>query len=164
MDASYKSAKRVALGLEKEQTALPGDDLWSISLGDSFSLRTEMPFQFFEQGFEPPDEQTAQKAALMLYEEEYAADQKEAQRRFEALKRALAAGDDKSLSRLLSQLPPEEWLSLIFLDGERLRDELLPLLDSAESACRELFSRALDRALEHLVDYKELLEALKKHC
>ena len=44
MSSSYESAKRVALGLVKEQAAQSGDDLWSISLGDSFSLRTEMPF------------------------------------------------------------------------------------------------------------------------
>ena len=120
--------------------------------------------QFFEQGFEPPDEQTAQKAALMLYEEEYAADQKEAQRRLERLKRALSSGDAKGLEKLLSELPPVEWLSLIFLDGDRLREELVPLLDAADAPCRKLFSEALEQGLEQLVDFKDLLEALKKHC
>jgi hypothetical protein len=164
MSSSYESAKRVALGLVKEQAAQSGDDLWSISLGDSFSLRTEMPFQFFERGFEPPDEQTAQKAALMLYEGEFAADQKGAQKRFDALKQALAASDERRLSKLLAEAPLSEWFSLIFLDGDRVKDELVPLLEKSGAPCRAAMSAALDRALEQLVDFKGLLETLKTYC
>jgi len=164
MSTSYEAAKRVALGLEREQAAPMGGDLWSVSLGNSFSLQTEMPFQFFERGFEPPDEQTAQKAALMLYEEEFAADQKAAEERFAALRQSLAASDLTGLRQLISRAPLAEWMSLIFLEGGRLREELVPLLDSADEPCRAAFAQALDAALEQLVDFKDLMETLRTHC
>ena len=165
MDAYYEGAKRVALGLEREQVAQTGDDLWSVSLGGDFRFSSEMPFQFFERGFEPPDEQTAQKSALMLlYGEEYAEDRKAAEKRLEELKRALAQPAADGVRRCMEEAPPEEWLSLIFLDGDRLREELVPLLDSAGSECKAVVAAALDGALARLVDFKDLLEVLRQHC
>lgn len=164
MSSSYEAAKRVALGLERGQEAPVVDDLWSVSFGADFSLRTEMPFQFFEKGFEPPDEQTAQKAALMLFEEEFAADQKAAEERFRVLRQSLAASDLDGVQRLLAEAPPVGWLSLIFLEGETLWTELVPALESADEPCRTAFSQALDAALEQLVDFKDLMETLRKHC
>lgn len=165
MSASYESAKRVALGMEHEKkTAAPlGDDLWNVSLGGGFGFAAEMPFQFFEKGFEPPDEQTAQKAGLMLYEE-YTSDQKTAEARFDTLKALLAASDLSGLKKLLADAPLVQWMSLIFLDGDRLRDELVPQLEASDAVCRAAFSAAADEALRQLVDYRDLLETLQKHC
>ena len=167
MSASYESAKRVALGLEKEPPVQAGDDLWNISLDGGFGgfgIAAEMPFQFFEKGFEPPDEQTAQKAALMLYDVEYNTDRQAAEARLAALEKALAASDLNGLQRLLADAPPVQWLSLIFLDGGAIRDTLVPLLEQADASCRRAFSDAADLALRQLVDFRELWETLKKHC
>ena len=100
----------------------------------------------------------------MLYEGEFAADQKGAQKRFDALKQALAASDERRLSKLLAEAPLSEWFSLIFLDGDRVKDELVPLLEKSGAPCRAAMSAALDRALEQLVDFKGLLETLKTYC
>ena len=167
MNTSYESAKRVALGLEREQAAQAGDDLWNISLDGGFGgfgIAAEMPFQFFEKGFDPPDEQTAQKAALMLYDTEYNADRQAAEERLAALKKMLAASDLPGLQRLLAEAPPVQWLSLIFLDGCVIRDTLVPLLEQADEPCRRAFSDAADQALLQLVDFQDLWETLKKHC
>ena len=165
MNSSYQEARRVALGLEREQASAESDDLWSISLGDSVSFRTEMPFQFFEKGFEAPDEQTAQKVALqVVYEEEYAADSAEAAKRLAELENALAEGSADRLRKLLEAVPLEEWLSLIFLDGAKLREELAPKIRGAEEDCRKLLGEALDSAKQKLVSFQDLFVALRTYC
>mgnify|MGYP003291851607 CR=1 FL=1 len=164
MRSTYESAKRIALGLEKESEIRTGEDLWNITLGESFSLTGEMPFQFFEQGFEPPEEQIAHKAALMLYEAEYARDCRNAEKRLEELCSALRKADGAALRRVLRGSELAEWLSLIFLDGEELQNKLLPLLSEADENCRAVFSGAVDAALEKLVDFTALMKALKKSC
>lgn len=165
MSASYETAKRVALGMEKEAAALPGDDLWNISLDGGFGIAAEMPFQFFEKGFDPPDEQEAQKSTLMLhYEAEYAADRRQAEENLAALLKALAAKDAREAERLLAAAPPAQWLSLIFLDGETVKRELVPRLKETSDGCRAAVGKALDEALEQLVEFKALLQALKSCC
>ena len=164
MSAEYEAARRVALGLEREQALQEGGDLWNISLGDGFSLQAEMPFQFFERGFEPPDEQTAHKAALMLFDEEFEDDRKAAQARLARMMTDLEAGDAQDLRTLLEEAPPDEWLSLIFLDGADLRDRLVPLLDKAGPDCRSVAGEALDKALDRVLEFRDLLEVLKDHC
>lgn len=164
MSAEYEAARRVALGLEREQAPQEGSDLWNISLGDGFSLQAEMPFQFFERGFEPPDEQTAQKAALMLFDEEFEDDRKAAKKRLARMMTDLETGEAQDLRALLDEAPPEEWLSLIFLEGGELRDRLVPLLDRADEDCRRAVTAALDKALDRLLEFRDLLETLKKHC
>ena len=164
MSATYESARRIALGLEKEQEQAAGDDIWSVSLGGGFGLRAEMPFQFFERGFEAPDEQVAQRAALKLYQEEYEADRTVAEDRLRRLKLGLQTNDAAGLHALFSEAPVEEWLSLIFLEGQPLRDELLPLLDDTDAACRAEAAQAFGQGLSRLVDFKDLLEALQEHC
>ena len=44
MSSSYESAKRVALGLEKEAEEVVGDDLWNVSPGGGFGISMELPF------------------------------------------------------------------------------------------------------------------------
>ena len=163
MSTSYEEARRIALGLEKEKVALPDDNIWSVSLGGDFGLRAEMPYQFFEKSFEPPEEQAAQRAALMLYEE-YDADRGKAKECLKCLKEALQKGDAGEVKKLLEKEPVEEWLSLIFLEGAPLRDELLPLIDGADASCRSVLAPAFEKALERMVDFRELLETLQKHC
>ena len=164
MDPYYELAKRIALGLEKDLEIQTGDDIWGISLGDSFSIQTEMPYQFFEKGFAPPDELTAQRAALMLYDEEFAADQKQAEENLAALKEALRGNDLAALKELFAKAGTEEWMSLVFLDGEKLQNELAPLLDQADLACQKVAADAFEKGLKKLVDFQDLLEALIKHC
>ena len=160
MSTAYENAKRVALGLVSDQTEQSGDDLWNISLGGDFSIAAEMPFQFFERGFEPPEEQIMQKTALKLYDDEYEADRKAAEDRLETLKTALADSDLSALKSCMNEVHPEEWLSLIFLDGEKLKEELVPLIKRTSPECRSAFSAAIDKALKRLVDFKDLLETL----
>ena len=164
MDPYYESAKRIALGLEKDLEIDTGDDLWGISLGGSFGIQTEMPYQFFEKGFAPPDELTAQKAALMLYDEEFAADQKQAENNLNTLVEALKKNDLAAIEALFAKGRPEEWMSLVFLDGEKLQNELAPLLDQADPECRKTAADAFVKGLSRLVDFKDLLEALIRHC
>ena len=128
MSTAYQNAKRVALGLVSDRAEQPGDDLWNISLGGDSPFAVEMPFQFFERGFEPPEDQIMQKSALKLYDDEYEADRKAAEDRLETLKTALAASDLSALKSCLNEVHPEEWLSLIFLDGDKLKEELVPLI------------------------------------
>ena len=164
MDPYYESAKRIALGLEKDLDIQVGDDIWGISLRDSFSIQTEMPYQFFEKGFAPPDELTAQKAALMLYDEEFTADQKQAEKNLKKLQEALEKNDLAALQELFGKVGIEEWMSLVFLDGEILQSELTPLLDKADPFCRKAALDAFEKGLKKLVDFQDLLEALIKHC
>jgi hypothetical protein len=164
MSASYEAARRVALGLERKQQIVFGEDLWNISLGDDFGTRADMPFQFFGKGFEPPDEQTAQKTSLMLYDDEYEADRSAAALRLEKLEEALRADNLPALSALLSQVPVEEWLSLIFLEGKKLEAELPPLLQQTSSACRACLVEALDAGVSRLVVFQDLLKTLRQLC
>ena len=164
MSADYEAARRVAVGLEKEQETVMGNDLWDISLGEDIGVQAEMPFQFFGRGFEPPDEQTAQRAALMLYDEEFAADRKRAEARLLRLEQVLKAGDAAALSALLAEQPVEEWLNFIFLNGKKLESGLPPLLETADPRCRALFAAALDAALSRLVAFPDLLQTLRGLC
>lgn len=177
MSEAYEAARRVALGLEREQAVQAGSDIWNISLGDSFSpgdgfgglggipgLQAEMPFQFFERGFEAPDEQTAQKGALMLFDDEYEDDRRTAEQRLTRLSQALEKNDRESLDALLAEAPAEEWLSLIFLDGSVLREKLVPLMDGADESCRAALGAALEEAIGRLVEYRDLLESLRQRC
>ena len=164
MDPYYESAKRIALGLEKDLMIQSGDDIWGISLGESFGVQTEMPYQFFEKGFEAPDELTAQKAALMLYDEEYAADKKQVEENLITFEEALKKNDLAAMQALFAKAGTEEWLSLVFLDGEILQNELAPLLDQADPACRKAAAEAFGKGLSNLVDFEDLLKALIRHC
>ena len=164
MSAAYENAKRVALGLVSDRPDQSGDDLWNISFGGDLPFTAEMPFQFFERGFEPLEEQIMQKSALKLYDAEYEADRKAAEGRLETLKTALADSDLNALKACLNEVHPEEWLSLIFLDGKQLKDELVPLLEVSSPECRTAFSAAMEKALKRLVDFKDLLESLKMCC
>lgn len=160
MSTSYENAKRIALGLVREQEFDPGDDLWNVSLGDDFGMAGEMGFQFFERGFEVPDDQDMQKSALKLYPSEYEADKLSAETRLTELKDALSKSDLAAMKACLNEVHPEEWLTLIFLDGEQLKEELVPLLKSASPECRKVFSAAMEKALKRLVDFKDLMEVL----
>ena len=164
MNADYEAAKRVALGLTREQKRDTGDDLWNIKFDDDLPVDGEIPFQFFERGLEPTEELSLQKFALAVYSPDYADDCRDAERRLDALKQALAASDTDALKDCLTEVPPEEWLSLIFLDSSKLKGELVPLLDSASDDCRKSFGKALDKALSHLVNFKDLMLALKTRC
>lgn len=164
MSASYEAARKIALGLEKERTESSGLDLWNISLGDGFNMQAEMPFQNFAKGFEPPDELLSHRAALMLYDDEFAADCHVAEGRLARLEKCLAARDEENLQALLEEAPLEEWLSLIFLDGDKLEKELTPLIEKAGDGCRSQLAAALDGAMERLVAFRELAEALRGMC
>ena len=87
-----------------------------------------------------------------------------AEKRLASLKRALAASDKDELNKCLEEVNPEEWLSLIFLDGDQLLDDLVPLLRKASPECRSSMNEALSQALSRLVDFKDLLEALRSQC
>jgi hypothetical protein len=166
MSEAYESAKRIALGLAKDLD-LPfdgGDSLWNIDLGSDFGLKGEIGFQNFEFAFEPPEELEMQKSNLRLFDDEYEEDRQMAEKRLASLKRALAASDKDELNKCLEEVNPEEWLSLIFLDGDQLLDDLVPLLRKASPECRSSMNEALSQALSRLVDFKDLLEALRSQC
>ena len=163
MNSDYQSAKQIALGLEDVQFVQSGEDLWNVSLGDHFSGRREMPYQFFEHSFEPDSEQLAHKAALMLYDE-YSADIKEAEYNFNLLLQILRDEDTTALQSLMNASNLEEWMSLIFLDGDIIQKELVPLLENADRECRTVFLGAVDRALDKLVGFTDLMNALKECC
>ena len=164
MSIRYENAKQVALGLIREQKEEIIDDIWGISLDDDFGMTGELGFQFFERGFEEVEEQIMQKGALKLYSSEYEADRKAAVARLKTLEQALADSDLNALKACLNEVHPEEWLSLIFLDGKQLKDELVPLLEVSSPECRTVFSAAMEKALKRLVDFKDLLESLKMCC
>lgn len=167
MSASYESAKRVALGFVRDVVVSPiGEDLWNVSfdVGGGLDIKGEMPFQFFEKGFEPPEEQVRQRVALMFFDDEYEQDRLAAERALDRLEEALASSDDGALGLLLAEKSLAEWLSLVFLDGDTLRDELTPLVKKASPACRRAFADAADKALEDLVEFKDLLKVLRDCC
>ena len=89
---------------------------------------------------------------------------RDAEKRLETLKQALAGSDKEALKDCLNEVHPEEWLSLIFLDGNKLKEELVPLMDSTSDDCRKIFGNALDKALSRLVNFKDLLQSLKSRC
>ena len=80
------------------------------------------------------------------------------------LGRTMSESDLNALKACLNEVHPEEWLSLIFLDGKQLKDELVPLLEVSSPECRTAFSAAMEKALKRLVDFKDLLESLKMCC
>lgn len=164
MSSLYENAKRVALGLVREQKENPGDDLWNITLDDSFGLTGQLGFQSFEYGFDAPDELVMEKQALILYRDEYDADLDDAEKRLEMLKQALSSSDASALKAVLNEVHPEEWLSLIFLDGQQLKEELVPLLENTTPECKKIFAAAADKSLKRLVNFKDLLESLKMCC
>lgn len=162
MNAEYEAAKRVALGWEAARKANAGADIWSISFDGAFSPALELPGQYFERGFEATSEQLAQKSALRLYEEEYEQDRLAAEKNLDSLMDSLKKNDADGLRELLASAPPEQWLSLVFLDGGTLKDTLPPLLREADAPCRRIMVEALEKMLKKLVGFRELPEALKK--
>lgn len=170
MSIAYDSAKRVALGLEKEAETVFGDDLWNISLGGfggdpgRGSLMAEMPFQFFEKGFEAPEELVMHRSTLMLYDDEFERDKASAEKNLAKLTDLFRYSDLQALKRMLAAVPPVQWLSLIFLDGEKIREELVPAIQESSEECRKEFGAAADQALGQLVGFTDLFTALKECC
>ena len=164
MNIYYEEAKRVALGLVMKQDSNTGSNLWDVPMDRFDEVRAEMPFQFFERGFEPMEDLKMQMNALKIYIPDYDEDRLDAERRLKALEQALAASDLNAVKEQLSDVHPEEWLSLIFLNGDKLKDELVPLLDQTSEDCRKAVGIALDKALSRLVNYKDLLKSLRSRC
>lgn len=100
----------------------------------------------------------------MVYKREYAADRKKARNLMKKLVKLLISEDVTELRRMLTADPPAEWLSLTFLDGDSVRDELVPALEKTGPDCRRVFSDSLDLLLEQLVNFKGLAEKLKEYC
>lgn len=170
MSQAYDAARRVALGLEKEADTGFGDDLWNISL-DGFgggagggSLMAEMPLQFFEKGFEAPEELLMHRSTLMLYSDEFGSDKASAEGNLARLTDIFRSSDLQALRRMLSSAPPVQWLSLIFLDGGKIRDELVPAIEESSEECRKEFAAAADKALSQLVNFSDLFTALRESC
>lgn len=175
MSSAYDSAKRVALGLEKEADLGFGEDLWNISLdgaggfgggigGGGVGLMAEMPLQFFEKGFEAPEELVMHRSTLMLYDDEFGRDKESAENNLAKLTEVFRASDLQALKRMLSAAPPVQWLSLIFLDGGKIREELVPAIEGSAAECRREFGAAIDKALDQLVEFTDLFTALKECC
>ncbi len=167
MSKEYESAKRIALGIEKEVKEKNGDDIWNISFDGGVGIggfMAEMPFQFFERGFDPPEEQTMHKTALMLFDEEYMQDKQVAEDNLRELIAALKASDADGIRKLTTTAPVAQWLSLIFIDGNVLREELVPAVKGASQECRSAFADAVDCALTDLLVFKDLMEALRSCC
>ncbi len=170
MSSAYDSAKRVALGLERETDAVFGDDLWNISL-DGFgggmgggALMAEMPLQFFEKGFEAPEELVMHRSTLMLYDDEFARDKEAAEGNLARLTDIFRASDLQAMKRMLAAMPPVQWLSLIFLDGDKILAELVPVIKDSSEECRAEFAAAIDKALDQLVEFTDLFTALRECC
>ena len=172
MSNAYDSAKRVALGLEKEADMGFGDDLWNISLdgaggfggGGGVGLMAEMPLQFFEKGFEAPEELVMHRSTLMLYDDEFRRDKESAENNLSRLTDIFRASDLQALKRMMSAMPPAQWLSLIFLDGGKILEELVPAIKDSAAECRKEFGAAVDKALDQLVDFTDLFTALRECC
>lgn len=170
MSSAYDSAKRIALGLEKEADAGFGDDLWNISfdgIGGGIgggSLAAEMPLQFFEKGFEAPEELVMHRSTLKLYDDEFRSDREAAESNLSRLTDIFRSSDLQALKRMLAALPPVQWLSLIFLDGEKIRTELVPAIEGSGEECKAEFAAALDKALGQLVEFRDLFTALRECC
>ena len=124
----------------------------------------EMPLQFFEKGFEAPEELVMHRSTLMLYADEFARDKSAAEANLARLADIFRSSDLPALKRLLSAQPPVQWLSLIFLDGEKVRSELVPAIEAADEKCRDEFARAADKALGQLVEFRDLFTALRECC
>ena len=139
MSKEYESAKRIALGIEKEVKEKNGDDIWNIS---------------FDGG----------KTALMLFDEEYMQDKQVAEDNLRELIAALKASDADGIRKLTTTAPVAQWLSLIFIDGNVLREELVPAVKGASQECRSAFADAVDCALTDLLVFKDLMEALRSCC
>ena len=167
MSKEYESAKRIALGIERERTVDPGDDLWNVSVGADVgfgSFMAEMPFQYFERSFEELEEQTMHKAALMLFDEEYLRDKQSADDNLRKLITAFKTSDAEGIRKLMSDAPAAQWLSLIFIDGTVLLKELVPAMEESTPECRKAFADAADQALNDLVEFRDLMEALRGLC
>ncbi len=162
MTDAYENAKQIALGLALDPPVEAGADLWNVGLAGGAAA--EMPFQFFEKGFEPPEELLAQKAVLMLYDDEYAADRATAEDALKRLTALLKKGDAERLRAFLNECPPAGWLSLVFVDAEALQSALLPAIERADAACKGTLEQALETELGRLQAYRELLESLKSCC
>lgn len=159
MDNHYIRAREVALGRElpANDGGMDIDNMWRVG-GSGMTL--ELSEQLFERKLEMPDELLAQRAALSLYDDDYKADCGAADKLLRELTAALEKKSEKRLSSLLSQNPPDGWLSYVFLDESALSERLLPYIEATSEGCRVVLSEALQASLERLKNYKQLLESL----
>lgn len=167
MSKEYEAAKRIALGIDRELPVTPGEDIWNISVGgdaDFGSFTVDMPFQYFERSFEAPEEQTRHKIALMLFDDEYLQDKQSADDNLRKLITAFKTSDAEGIRKLMSDAPAAQWLSLIFIEGSALLGELVPALEESTPECRKAFADAADQALNELVEFRDLMEALRGRC
>lgn len=163
MSAAYESAKRVALGLATRPKISVEDSPWNIPVPGS-AVSAEMPFQYFERTIGDLGEIQRQRAALMLYEEEYAADLAAAEENLAALRALLTGGCKPELAAYLRARPLADWLSPVFLRPALLEETLLPALTAASADHRLAFQEAAEEQLKRLQKYQELLTVLLGLC
>ena len=160
MTTEYISAKRVALGIEAAPARAPEpDNLWSITPTGVGVQALETPFQFFKKEIEAPPIMLAHRAALSLFDE-YEVDRQEALASLLRLSDCLRRHDVAAITNLLKERPLAEWLSYVFIDDSDLSDHLIPAFGATNRDCRRVMYNGVQSALERLVGFKELFNAI----
>lgn len=158
MVRDYKRARMVALGFEK-----PPDDTSGFKEAFGGEIRFSgiegvagMAMQFFEQSVDEPDELSAQRAALMLFDD-YRKDKESALRKFRHLIGFVQKRKADEAVSFLRRNPCADWLSSIFIDSsdtDALREQLASLDDDS----RKLLNDEFRAERERLVEFGELLD------
>lgn len=156
MARDYHSARQTALGFQAAsgtERVAGGLRATSAEMGIE-----DLPVLLCEErSLDTPDEQMAQRAVLMLFDE-FDDDEAQAQVNLQVLVECLQAGDEARLAELLQQAPCADWLSGVFLSKESLEG-----LDEAIKAANEPTKAALHAHLQQqrqrLVQYTDLMDA-----
>lgn len=160
MTEGYNSAKRVALGIDAAPARAPEpDNLWSVAPAGAGAHALETPFQFFKKEMEAPPVLLAHRAALSLFDE-YEVDRQEALTSLLRLSDSLRQHDVDTITKMLNERSLAEWLSYVFIDDGDLSDHLIPAFEATNRDCRRVMRNGVQSALERLVGFKELFNAI----
>ncbi len=160
MTAEYESAKRVALGIETPPArASEPDNLWSVAPAKAGAHALETPFQFFKKEMEAPPVMLAHRAALSLFDE-YETDRQKALASLLRVSECLRQHDVAVITTTLEERPLADWLSYVFIDDGELSDHLIPAFVATNPDCRRVMRDGVRTALERLVAFKELFNAI----
>jgi len=160
MTAEYNSAKRVALGIEAAPVRAPEpDNLWGVAPAEDRAQALETPFQFFKKEMEAPPIILAHRAALSLFDE-YEVDRQDALASLLRLSNGLRQHDAAEITKILKERSLAEWLSYVFIDDNELSDHLIPAFGATNRDCRHVMRIGVQSALEQLVGFKELFNAI----
>jgi len=164
--ADYVFAKMIALGLKESIPSLPVNE-WTVEKPSGI-FKLDNIFSDFEHSLESnlPEQEKQMELKQHLvkwFQDDYPADQSSAEERAIKLILLIESNDDSELQQMLSSFPAAEWLSIIFLQENRL-SELVQSIRKSSRATKTVLLSAITKEESRLVRFKQIMQNIKEVC